>query len=93
MAPRGEALRHVLAMRARASHDCRRAGRLRCAASRRATRADCWRCARDSYCDDACVCTLQAHFIIDEMCMNGSIVETNKHNALAPIHLLEKATS
>ncbi|KDD74689.1 small chain of the clathrin adaptor complex [Helicosporidium sp. ATCC 50920] len=32
-----------------------------------------------------------AHFIIDEMCMNGTIVETNRQNALAPIHLLEKA--
>lgn len=34
---------------------------------------------------------MQAHFIIDEMCMNGTIVETNRQNALAPIHLLEKA--
>ena len=32
-----------------------------------------------------------AHFIIDEMLMNGCIVETNKTNALAPIQLLERA--
>lgn len=36
--------------------------------------------------------TLQTHYILDEMCVNGCIVETNKNNALAPIHLLEKAT-
>ena len=34
---------------------------------------------------------LQAHYILDEMMMNGTIVETNKQNILAPIHLLEKA--
>ncbi|CAL5225423.1 g8238 [Coccomyxa viridis] len=34
----------------------------------------------------------QAHFIVDEMLMNGSIVETNKQNILAPIQLLEKAS-
>ncbi|CAK0735169.1 hypothetical protein CVIRNUC_000538 [Coccomyxa viridis] len=33
----------------------------------------------------------QAHFIVDEMLMNGAIVETNKQNILAPIQLLEKA--
>ncbi len=33
----------------------------------------------------------QAHFIVDEMLMNGCIVETNKQNILAPIQLLEKA--
>ncbi|GAB4820544.1 hypothetical protein N2152v2_007590 [Parachlorella kessleri] len=32
-----------------------------------------------------------AHFILDEMLMNGCIVETNKTNALAPVQLLEKA--
>ncbi|EIE26775.1 Adaptor protein complex sigma subunit [Coccomyxa subellipsoidea C-169] len=32
-----------------------------------------------------------AHFIVDEMLMNGCIVETNKQNILAPIQLLEKA--
>ena len=34
----------------------------------------------------------QTHYILDEMCMNGCIVETNRNTALAPIHLLEKAT-
>ena len=38
----------------------------------------------------ACV-AMQAHFIVDEMLMNGAIVETNKQNILAPIQLLEKA--
>ena len=33
----------------------------------------------------------QAHFIVDEMLMNGCIVETNKQNVLAPVQLLEKA--
>jgi len=32
-----------------------------------------------------------AHFIVDEMLMNGCIVETNKQNVLAPVQLLEKA--
>ena len=35
---------------------------------------------------------VQAHFIVDEMLMNGCIVETNKQNILAPVQLLEKAT-
>mmetsp|Transcript_25761 Transcript_25761/g.43179 ORF Transcript_25761/g.43179 Transcript_25761/m.43179 type:complete len:145 (+) Transcript_25761:433-867(+) len=33
----------------------------------------------------------KAHFILDEMVMNGCIVETNKTNILAPITLMEKA--
>lgn len=33
----------------------------------------------------------QAHYILDEMLMNGCIVETNKQNVLVPIQLLEKA--
>jgi len=33
----------------------------------------------------------QAHFIVDEMLMNGCVVETNKHNILAPVQLLDKA--
>lgn len=32
-----------------------------------------------------------AHFIVDEMLMNGCIVETNKQNVLAPVQLLDKA--
>ena len=35
--------------------------------------------------------SLQAHFIVDEMLMNGCIVETNKQNVLAPVQLLDKA--
>lgn len=34
---------------------------------------------------------LQAHFIVDEMLMNGCIMETNKQNVLAPVQLLDKA--
>ena len=34
---------------------------------------------------------MQAHYILDEMLMNGAITETNKQNILAPIQLLEKA--
>ena len=37
-------------------------------------------------------CLTQAHFIVDEMIMNGCIVETNKQNILAPVQLLEKAS-
>lgn len=32
-----------------------------------------------------------AHFIVDEMLMNGCIMETNKQNVLAPVQLLDKA--
>lgn len=35
----------------------------------------------------------KAHFILDEMVMNGCIIETNKNNVLAPIHLLDKAAA
>ena len=35
--------------------------------------------------------TLQAHFIVDEMLINGCIVDTNKQNILTPVQLLEKA--
>ena len=34
---------------------------------------------------------LQAHFIVDEMLMNGCIVDTNKQNVLAPVQLLDRA--
>ena len=37
------------------------------------------------------ICDPQAHFILDEMVMNGCIIETNKNNILAPVHLLDKA--
>eukprot|EP00887_Chlorella_sp_A99_P001460 scaffold8.g1460.t1 len=32
-----------------------------------------------------------AHFILDEMLVNGCVVETNRANALAPVSLLERA--
>ena len=35
----------------------------------------------------------KAHFILDEMVMNGCIIETNKNNILAPLHLLDKAAA
>ena len=35
----------------------------------------------------------KAHFILDEMVMNGCIIETNKNNILAPVHLLDKNAS
>ena len=34
----------------------------------------------------------KAHFILDEMVLNGCIVETNKANVLKPIALMEKAS-
>jgi AP-4 complex subunit sigma-1 len=33
------------------------------------------------------------HFMMDEMVMNGCIVETNKQNIMAPIMLMEKYTA
>ncbi len=33
----------------------------------------------------------QAHFILDEMLVNGAIVETNKANVLLPVQLLDRA--
>ena len=35
----------------------------------------------------------KAHFILDEMVMNGCIIETNKNNVLQPIQILDKAGS
>lgn len=34
----------------------------------------------------------KAHFMLEEMVMNGCIVETNKANILAPIQLMDKAS-
>lgn len=34
----------------------------------------------------------KAHFILDEMVMNGQIVEANKNSILKPIHMMEKAS-
>ena len=36
---------------------------------------------------------LQAHFILDEMVVDGCIVETNKANVLNPIYMLERAAA
>ena len=33
----------------------------------------------------------KAHFILNEMVMNGHIIETNKANALRPVVMMEKA--
>ncbi|CAJ1904918.1 unnamed protein product [Cylindrotheca closterium] len=32
----------------------------------------------------------QVHFLLDEMVMNGNVVETNKHNILRPLDLMER---
>ena len=32
----------------------------------------------------------KAHFVLDEMVMNGMVVETNKSNVLRPIVLLQR---
>ena len=32
----------------------------------------------------------KAHYILDEMVMNGQIIETNKGLILAPLHAIEK---
>ena len=34
----------------------------------------------------------KAHFMLEEMVMNGCIVETSKTNILAPIQLMDKAS-
>ena len=31
----------------------------------------------------------KAHFLLDEMVMNGRVIETNKNNVLKPIKLME----
>ena len=33
----------------------------------------------------------KAHFLLDEMLLNGCILDTNRANILAPLHLLDKA--
>jgi AP-4 complex subunit sigma-1 len=35
----------------------------------------------------------KAHYIVDEMVSNGSIVENNKSNILKPLTLMDKMTS
>jgi len=34
----------------------------------------------------------KVHFMLEEMVMNGCIVETSKQNILAPIQLMEKSS-
>lgn len=33
----------------------------------------------------------RSHFILDEMVANGEVVDTNRHNILQPLTLMEKA--
>lgn len=35
---------------------------------------------------------VQVHYIMDEMLMNGCIVDTNKQNILEPVQLLENVS-
>ena len=35
----------------------------------------------------------KAHYILDEMVMNGCIIETNKNNVLAPVQLVRRKSS
>ena len=52
----------------------------------------------DKYFENVCELDImfnieKAHFILDEMLMNGHIVETNKANILTPIKLMDKLGS
>jgi len=49
----------------------------------------------DKYFENVCELDImfnleKAHFILDEMVLNGCIVDTNKANALNPIYLMER---
>lgn len=49
----------------------------------------------DKYFENVCELDImfnleKAHFILDEMVLNGHIVDTNKFNALNPLYLMEK---
>ena len=51
----------------------------------------------DKYFENVCELDImfnieKAHFILDEMVMNGAIIETNKTNVLKPILWLEKVS-
>lgn len=35
------------------------------------------------------MCAVQVHYILDEMLLNGAMVDTNKANILDPIQLLD----
>ena len=50
----------------------------------------------DKYFENVCELDImfnleKAHFILNEMVMNGHIIETNKANALRPVVMMEKA--
>eukprot|EP00299_Pterocystis_sp_00344_P008053 c2895_g1_i2.p1 GENE.c2895_g1_i2~~c2895_g1_i2.p1 ORF type:complete len:156 (-),score=32.34 c2895_g1_i2:51-518(-) len=52
----------------------------------------------DKYFENVCELDImmnieKAHFIVDEMVMNGCIVETNKSNILAPLFAMDKMTN
>eukprot|EP00392_Amoebophrya_sp_AT5.2_P006984 g6996.t1 len=49
----------------------------------------------DKYFENVCELDImfnleKAHFILDEMVLDGCIVDTNKYNALNPLYLMEK---
>ena len=51
----------------------------------------------DKYFENVCELDImfnleKAHFILDEMVMNGCLIETNKMNILKPITMIEKAS-
>ena len=51
----------------------------------------------DKYFENVCELDImynieKAHYVLDEMIMNGQIVETNKTLILAPLHVLDKIT-
>ena len=51
----------------------------------------------DKYFENVCELDImfnmeKAHFLLDEMVMNGCVIETNKNNVLKPNILIEKTT-
>lgn len=61
--------------------------------------AFCTKMVNIHYCFLGCQCELdimfhleKAHFMLEEMVMNGCVVETNKQNILHPIQLMDKTT-
>ena len=52
----------------------------------------------DKYFENVCELDImfnleKAHFLLDEMVMNGRVIETNKNNVLKPVLLMEKSDS
>ena len=50
----------------------------------------------DKYFENVCELDImfnleKAHFLLDEMVMNGRVIETNKNNVLKPVLLMEKS--